>query len=152
MVDHASDPVLESVAELVFADQLVDVHELETIEADAWFRTYLSQRQLDSAAFTSRLMTAHEDPAVDEHALERANASRFGLAASVWGADLGRAQALARRIEAGTVWINMHGALHPEVETGGFKESGIGRLHGIDAMNEFLQSKHTAWTTRQKAR
>jgi GTP-binding protein EngB required for normal cell division len=71
MVDHASDPVLESVAELVFADQLVDVHELETIEADAWFRTYLSQRQLDSAAFTSRLMTAHEDPAVDEHALER---------------------------------------------------------------------------------
>jgi betaine-aldehyde dehydrogenase len=88
----------------------------------------------------------------DEHALERANASRFGLAASVWSADLGRAQALARRIEAGTVWINMHGALHPEVETGGFKESGIGRLHGIDAMNEFLQSKHTAWTTRQKAR
>lgn len=71
MASPASDPVLESVAELVFADQLVDVHELETIEADAWFRTYLSQRQLDPAAFTSRLMTAHEDPAVDEHALER---------------------------------------------------------------------------------
>lgn len=87
----------------------------------------------------------------DEQALERANASRFGLAASVWSADLARAQRLARRIEAGTVWINMHGALHPEVETGGYKESGVGRLHGVDAMNEFLQSKHTAWTTKQGA-
>ena len=87
----------------------------------------------------------------DTEALERANASRFGLAASVWSADLARAQRVARRIEAGTVWINMHGALHPEVETGGYKESGVGRLHGIDAMNEFLQSKHTAWTTKQGA-
>jgi acyl-CoA reductase-like NAD-dependent aldehyde dehydrogenase len=87
----------------------------------------------------------------DAEALERANASRFGLAASVWSADLARAQRLARRIEAGTVWINMHGALHPEVETGGYKESGVGRLHGVDAMNEFLQSKHTAWTTKQGA-
>ncbi|MCZ8173345.1 MAG: aldehyde dehydrogenase family protein [Brevundimonas sp.] len=84
----------------------------------------------------------------DAEALERANASRFGLAASVWSADLARAQRLSRQIEAGTVWINMHGALHPEVETGGYKESGVGRLHGIDAMNEFLQSKHTAWTTK----
>ncbi len=87
----------------------------------------------------------------DAEALERANASRFGLAASVWSADLARAQRVARRIEAGTVWINMHGALHPEVETGGYKESGVGRLHGVDAMNEFLQSKHTAWTTKQGA-
>jgi acyl-CoA reductase-like NAD-dependent aldehyde dehydrogenase len=87
----------------------------------------------------------------DAEALERANASRFGLAASVWSADLARAQRLARLIEAGTVWINMHGALHPEVETGGYKESGVGRLHGVDAMNEFLQSKHTAWTTKQGA-
>jgi len=66
-----TDPVQEAIAELVFADQLVDVHELEAIEADAWFRAYLSQRQLEPAAFTSRLMTAHEDPAVDEQALER---------------------------------------------------------------------------------
>jgi betaine-aldehyde dehydrogenase len=87
----------------------------------------------------------------DAEALERANASRFGLAASVWSADLARAQRLARRIEAGTVWINMHGPLHPEVETGGYKESGVGRLHGVDAMNEFLQSKHTAWTSKQGA-
>lgn len=66
-----TDPVQEAIAELVFADQLVDVHELEAIEADAWFRAYLSQLQLDSAAFTTRLMTAHDDPAVDEQALDR---------------------------------------------------------------------------------
>ncbi|WP_411869217.1 GTPase [Vulcanococcus limneticus] len=66
-----TDPVQEAIAEMVFADQLVDVHELEAIEADAWFRAYLSQRQLEPAAFTSRLMTAHEDPAVDELALGR---------------------------------------------------------------------------------
>jgi len=64
------DPVQEAIAELVFADQLVDVDELEAIEADSWFRAYLSQRQLDPAAFTARLMTAHENPAVDEQALE----------------------------------------------------------------------------------
>jgi tRNA U34 5-carboxymethylaminomethyl modifying GTPase MnmE/TrmE len=66
-----TDPVQEAIAELVFADQLVDVHELEAIEADAWFRAYLSQRQLDPASFTTRLMTAHDDPAVDEQALDR---------------------------------------------------------------------------------
>ncbi len=66
-----TDPVQEAIAKLVFADQLVDVHELEAIEADAWFRAYLSQRQLNPAAFTARLMTAHDDPAVDELALER---------------------------------------------------------------------------------
>ncbi|MCP9793324.1 50S ribosome-binding GTPase [Vulcanococcus limneticus Candia 3F8] len=66
-----TDPVQEAIAELVFADQLVDVHELEAIEADAWFRAYLSQRQLDPASFMTRLMTAHDDPAVDEQALDR---------------------------------------------------------------------------------
>lgn len=66
-----TDPVQEAIAELVFVDQLVDVHELEAIEANAWFRAYLSQRQLDPAAFTTRLMTAHDVPAVDDQVLER---------------------------------------------------------------------------------
>ncbi len=66
-----SDPVQEAIAELVFADQLVDAQELETIEANPWLRAYLSQRQLDPSDFAARLMTAHEDPAVDEKALER---------------------------------------------------------------------------------
>jgi GTP-binding protein EngB required for normal cell division len=68
------DPVQEAIAELVFADQLVDVDELETIAADAWLTAYQQQQQLDSTAFTTRLMTAHDDPAVDEPALQQLQA------------------------------------------------------------------------------
>jgi acyl-CoA reductase-like NAD-dependent aldehyde dehydrogenase len=78
-------------------------------------------------------------------AINRANDSRFGLAASVWSADLQRAQRVASRIKAGTVWLNMHGRLAAEIETGGYKESGLGRLHGVQGLEEFLQTKHVAW-------
>ena len=66
-----TDPVQEAIAELVFADQLVDEHELHTIEAHDWLTAYLRQRQLEMAAFTGRLMTAHDDPAVDAQALQQ---------------------------------------------------------------------------------
>jgi acyl-CoA reductase-like NAD-dependent aldehyde dehydrogenase len=81
----------------------------------------------------------------EEDAIHRANDSRFGLAASVWSADLQRAQRVASRIKAGTVWLNMHGRLAAEIETGGYKESGLGRLHGVQGLEEFLQTKHVAW-------
>jgi acyl-CoA reductase-like NAD-dependent aldehyde dehydrogenase len=83
--------------------------------------------------------------ATEAEAVRRANDSRFGLAASVWSADLRRAQRIAQQIKAGTVWINMHGRLAAEIETGGYKESGLGRLHGVQGLEEFLQSKHVAW-------
>ena len=81
----------------------------------------------------------------DDEALAIANQTQFGLAASVWSANLGRAQYLARRINSGTVWINKHGQLHAEVETGGYKESGLGRLHGIEGLAEFMHTKHVSW-------
>lgn len=81
----------------------------------------------------------------EAEAIRRANDSRFGLAASVWSADLQCAQRVAQKIKAGTVWLNMHGRLAAEIETGGYKESGIGRLHGVQGLEEFLQSKHVAW-------
>jgi acyl-CoA reductase-like NAD-dependent aldehyde dehydrogenase len=81
----------------------------------------------------------------EAEAVRRANDSRFGLAASVWSADLRRAQRLAQQVKAGTVWLNMHGRLAAEIETGGFKESGLGRLHGVQGLEEFLQTKHVAW-------
>ncbi|MBU3672001.1 MAG: aldehyde dehydrogenase family protein [Sinobacteraceae bacterium] len=83
--------------------------------------------------------------ATEAEAVRRANDSRFGLAASVWTADLQRGQRVAQKIKAGTVWLNMHGRLAAEIETGGYKESGIGRLHGVQGLEEFLQSKHVAW-------
>ena len=81
----------------------------------------------------------------EAEAVQRSNDSRFGLAASVWTADLRRGQRVAQKIRAGTVWLNMHGRLAAEIETGGYKESGIGRLHGVQGLEEFLHSKHVAW-------
>jgi acyl-CoA reductase-like NAD-dependent aldehyde dehydrogenase len=83
--------------------------------------------------------------ATETEAIHRANDSRFGLAASIWTRDLQRGQRVAQRIKAGTVWLNMHGRLAAEIETGGYRESGIGRLHGVQGLEEFLQSKHVAW-------
>jgi acyl-CoA reductase-like NAD-dependent aldehyde dehydrogenase len=83
----------------------------------------------------------------EDDAVEKANNSRFGLAASVWTADLQRGMRLASRIKSGTVWLNAHLKLHAETETGGYRESGLGRLHGVEGLNEFLQTKHISWQT-----
>ena len=45
------------------------------------------------------------------------------------------------------MWINAHMKLHAEIETGGYRESGIGRLHGVEGLDEFLQTKHISWQT-----
>ena len=78
----------------------------------------------------------------EEEALSKANATRYGLAASVYTTDLNRSMRMGRKLHFGTVWMNCHNRLLAEVETGGYRESGIGRLHGIEAMNDFLETKH----------
>lgn len=83
----------------------------------------------------------------EEEAVAQANDTRFGLAASVWTTDQQRGLRLASRIKSGTVWINAHMKLHAEIETGGYRESGIGRLHGVEGLDEFLQTKHISWQT-----
>lgn len=75
-------------------------------------------------------------------AVLRANATRYGLSASVWTKDLARAHRVARAVKSGTVWINEHNRLTPEVETGGRGNSGYGRLHGVEGLNEFMETKH----------
>ncbi|WP_223477018.1 aldehyde dehydrogenase family protein [Oricola indica] len=75
-------------------------------------------------------------------ALHKANATRYGLAASVYTNELKRAMRMSRKLKFGTVWLNSHNRLLAEVETGGYRESGVGRLHGIEAMNDFLETKH----------
>jgi len=78
----------------------------------------------------------------EQDALTKANATRFGLAASVYTRDLNVSMRMARKLKFGTVWLNSHNRLLAEVETGGYGESGIGRLHGLEAMNDFLETKH----------
>ncbi|PPL16248.1 aldehyde dehydrogenase family protein [Microterricola pindariensis] len=63
-----------------------------------------------------------------------ANELEFGLGASVWSADRDAARQIAARLQAGTVWINSHGGLHPMVPFGGAKQSGYGREFGVDGL------------------
>jgi betaine-aldehyde dehydrogenase len=85
--------------------------------------------------------------ATEREAVERANATRYGLAASVWTQDHARALAIARELKSGTVWINTHNRLFAEAETGGYRESGYGRLHGVEGLNDFLETKHVYYET-----
>jgi acyl-CoA reductase-like NAD-dependent aldehyde dehydrogenase len=78
-----------------------------------------------------------------DDAISRANDSIYGLSASVWSRDVDRAVDVARRIEAGQVWINSHGpgAINHLAPYGGVKQSGIGRKSGIEGIREYLQSQ-----------
>jgi len=78
-----------------------------------------------------------------DDAVSRANNSIYGLGASVWSRDVDQAVRVARRLEAGQVWINSHGtrAINHMAPYGGVKQSGIGRKSGIEGINEYLQSQ-----------
>jgi betaine-aldehyde dehydrogenase len=78
----------------------------------------------------------------EAEAVAKANATRYGLAASVYTRDLHRAMRVSRAIRSGTVWLNCHGRLFAEGETGGYRQSGLGRLHGPEGLNDFLETKH----------
>ncbi|PKG43870.1 aldehyde dehydrogenase family protein [Psychroflexus sp. MES1-P1E] len=69
-----------------------------------------------------------------EEAIQKANDTKTGLGGSVWGDDLDQAAEVASKIQAGTVWINQHGAIHPMVPFGGIKESGYGVEFGIEGL------------------
>jgi len=78
----------------------------------------------------------------EAEAVSKANATVYGLAASVFTNDLNRAMRVSRKVRAGTVWLNSHLRLFAEGETGGFGQSGLGRLHGVEGLNDFLETKH----------
>lgn len=80
----------------------------------------------------------------EDDAVRIANDTRFGLAAGVWTRDVALAHRMIRKLNAGTVWINNYRKVNYVAPFGGFKESGLGREHGIHAVDEYTELK-TAW-------
>jgi aldehyde dehydrogenase (NAD+) len=77
----------------------------------------------------------------EDEAVAIANDVRFGLGAGVWTSDIGRAVRMSERIQAGTVWVNTYRAVSYMSPFGGYKDSGLGRENGMDAIREYLQVK-----------
>jgi acyl-CoA reductase-like NAD-dependent aldehyde dehydrogenase len=76
-----------------------------------------------------------------DEVITRANASEYGLGATVWSANPERAYQVAMKLETGTVWINKHLDLPPDVPYGGAKQSGYGVEQGQQGLEEFTQAK-----------
>ena len=78
----------------------------------------------------------------EDEAIRIANDTPYGLAGGVWTNDLHRAHRVARKIEAGTVWVNSWLTLNPQAPFGGYKTSGIGREGGREGLDVYLQTKN----------
>ena len=76
-----------------------------------------------------------------EEAIERANASQFGLGSSVWTRSLDRARRAAEQIQAGYTWINSPTKVYDELPFGGWKSSGYGKEHGEEAFDYYTETK-----------
>lgn len=77
----------------------------------------------------------------DDEAVQIANETIYGLAAAVWTRDIKRGLNMARRIKSGTLWINTYQVLSPTLPFGGYKQSGIGRELGVQALDSYLETK-----------
>ncbi len=79
-----------------------------------------------------------------EEAIARANDSPYGLAAAVWTKDIKKAHYVARKLQAGTVWINTYNVYDTAAPFGGYKQSGFGREMSMHALEHYTQTK-TVW-------
>lgn len=77
-----------------------------------------------------------------DDAVALSNATPFGLAASVWSGDTGRAMSVARELKAGTVWVNGYNRSYAEMPSGGMRMSGLGRTRGLEGLEQFTELKH----------
>jgi betaine-aldehyde dehydrogenase len=77
----------------------------------------------------------------ESEVIDRANATRLGLAAAVFSQDFSRAHRVANKLQAGIVWINEYNITPAEIPFGGYKESGIGRENGLQTIEHFTQTK-----------
>ncbi len=111
-----------------------------TIFDDAEASMKIAQEEIFGPVLT---VIAFED--VDE-LVEKANSTIYGLAAGIWTRDIAKAHKAARRIHAGTVWINAYGSLAPESPFGGYKQSGFGRELGRYGIDLYTQVK-SVWVS-----
>ncbi|GAB1361117.1 aldehyde dehydrogenase [Rhodobacter sp.] len=79
--------------------------------------------------------------ASEEEAVQIANGTEYGLAAGFWSQNPARMQRVAGQLRAGTVWVNTYRTIHWRVPFGGYKQSGVGRENGPEALLEFSQIK-----------
>lgn len=77
----------------------------------------------------------------DDDAVFQSNTTEYGLAAAVWTRDLSRAHKVARRLQAGRVWVNTYGEIDQVMSVGGYKQSGVGREMGPESIDAYTQTK-----------
>ena len=87
----------------------------------------------------------------EAEAVRIGNDINYGLAAGVWTRDIGRAVRMSKALHAGMVWVNTYRAYSCVVPIGGMKQSGLGREGGIEAINEFLETKSVMISTASAA-
>jgi betaine-aldehyde dehydrogenase len=78
----------------------------------------------------------------EEELIMAANDTKYGLAGSVYTEDLRKGHVIARKLKAGTVWINIHNFVYSQGPYGGYKQSGIGRELGREGLEAYLETKN----------
>ena len=84
-----------------------------------------------------------------EEAIAKANSSIYGLGSSIWTRDLDNATAAAERLEAGYTWINSPQIIFDELPFGGVKQSGLGKEHGEEALDYYMETKSVVVARRE---